>query len=124
MFKAPRALHISVQRPGRIVLLTKGGDALASKKRLPEEKDVVQMLGALALGRANDCVRLAMEDDVAVETLDLSLLAEVKRSKGGVVEVKLVDRLKALEQLSLLLRAKQKEENPLLLSLLQPEEGA
>ena len=97
---------------------------MASKKRLPEEKDVVQMLGALALGRANDCVRLAMEDDVAVETLDLSLLAEVKRSKGGVVEVKLVDRLKALEQLAQLLSAKQKEENPLLLSLLQPEEGA
>lgn len=97
---------------------------MASKKRLPDQTAVVRMLGELALGKANDCVRLAMEDDVAVEKLDLSLLAEVKRSKGGVVEVKLVDRLKALEQLSSLLTARDREENPLLLSLLQPEEEA
>lgn len=97
---------------------------MASKKRLPNQTDVVRMLGALALGKANDCVRLAMEDDAAVEKLDLSLLAEVKRSKGGVVEVKLVDRLRALEQLSAMLTVREREENPLLLSLLRTEEEA
>lgn len=64
--------------------------------------DVARRLAELAFGKANDCVRLVMEDDPQLKKLDLSLLTEVKRNDKGTVEVKLVDRLKALEQLTIL----------------------
>ena len=62
--------------------------------------DVARRLAELAFGRANDCVRLVLEEEPKLEKLDLSLLSEVKRSEKGAVEVRLVDRLRALEQLS------------------------
>ena len=65
-------------------------------------EDVARRLAELAFGKANDCVRLVMEDDPQLKKLDLSLLSEVKRNDKGTVEVKLVDRLKALEQLAIL----------------------
>ena len=66
------------------------------------QKDVARRLAELAFGKANDCVRLVLEEDVKLEKLDLSLLSEVKRNDKGTVEVRLVDRLRALEQLALL----------------------
>ena len=63
-------------------------------------EDVTRRLAELAFGKANDCVRLALEDDPQLSRLDLSLLSEVKRNEKGTVEIKLIDRLKALEQLS------------------------
>lgn len=63
-------------------------------------RDVARRLAELAFGRANDCVRLVLEEDAPLKKLDLSLLSEVKRSDKGAVEVKLIDRLKALEQLA------------------------
>lgn len=68
-------------------------------------EDVARRLAELAFGKANDCVKLVLEDDAALEKLDLSLLTEVKRNDKGTVEVRLVDRLKALEQLALLAQA-------------------
>jgi hypothetical protein len=62
--------------------------------------DVARRLAELAFGKCNDCVRLAMGEDVAVGKLDLSMLTEFKRSEKGAVEVRLVDRLKALEMLA------------------------
>ena len=50
-------------------------------------EDVTRRLAELAFGKANDCVRL-------------SLLSEVKRNDKGTVEIKLIDRLQALEQLA------------------------
>ena len=64
--------------------------------------DVARRLAELAFGRANDCVRLVLEDGVDPEKLDLSLLTELKRNDKGTLEVKLVDRLKALELLAAL----------------------
>ena len=64
------------------------------------KEDVVRRMAELAFGKANDCVRLALEDDPPVDKLDLSLLAEVKRNDKGTVEIKLIDRLRALEQLN------------------------
>ena len=61
--------------------------------------DVTRRLAELAFGKANDCVRLVMEPEVDLKKLDLSLLSEVKRSEKGMVEIRLLDRLKALEQL-------------------------
>ncbi|MBR4972137.1 MAG: terminase small subunit [Oscillospiraceae bacterium] len=63
-------------------------------------QDVTRRLAELAFGKANDCVRLALEDDPQLSKLDLSLLSEVKRNEKGTVEIKLIDRLKALEQLA------------------------
>ena len=63
-------------------------------------QDVARRLGELAFGRANDCVRLALEENVSPEQLDLSLLTEIKRNDKGTVEIRLVDRLRALEMLS------------------------
>ena len=62
--------------------------------------DVVRRMAELAFGKANDCVRLALEDEPPVDQLDLSLLSEVKRNEKGTVEIKLIDRLRALEQLA------------------------
>lgn len=65
-------------------------------------RDVVRRLAELAFGQANDCVRLAMEDVPDPAGLDLGLLSEIKRNEKGTVEIKLVDRLRALELLSML----------------------
>ena len=77
----------------------------ALQRRIKEGKvtraDVTRRLAELAFGKANDCVRLAMEDDPQLGQLDLSLLSEVKRNDKGTVEIKLIDRLQALEQLAL-----------------------
>lgn len=62
-------------------------------------EDVARRLAELAFGRANDCVRLVLEESPPVDKLDLSSLCEVRRSEKGAVEVKLVDRLQALDQL-------------------------
>lgn len=62
--------------------------------------DVVRRMAELAFGKANDCVRLALEDEPPLDKLDLSLLSEVKRNEKGTVEIKLIDRLRALEQLA------------------------
>ncbi len=61
---------------------------------------VRQELRKLAFGRVNDCVKLALCPEVDIETLDLSLLAEIRRSDKGAVEIKLLDRAKLLEQLA------------------------
>ena len=59
-------------------------------------EDVVQ----LAFGRVNDAARLALHSEEAdLETLDLSAVAELKVTDKGGVEVKLIDRIRALEAL-------------------------
>ena len=63
-------------------------------------EDVTRRLAELAFGKANDCVRLVLEECPRLEKLDLSLLSEVKRNEKGTVEIRLIDRLKALEQLA------------------------
>ena len=80
-----------------------GEKSLKSRIRIGEirRRDVTRRLAELAFGKANDCVRLALEDDPSLDKLDLSLLSEVKRNDKGTVEIKLIDRLRALEQLAL-----------------------
>lgn len=62
-------------------------------------EDVIRRLAELAFGRVNDCVKLAVEEKPELSELDLALLSEVKRNEKGMVEIKLIDRLKVLEQL-------------------------
>lgn len=83
------------------------------------QRDVTRRLAELAFGKANDCVRLALEDDPSLDKLDLSLLSEVKRNDKGTVEIKLIDRLRALEQLALVAE----EEKSDLESFLQALQG-
>ncbi len=75
-----------------------GEKSLRSRIRVGQirRRDVTRRLAELAFGKANDCVRLALEDDPILDKLDLSLLSEVKRNDKGTVEIKLIDRLKQL----------------------------
>lgn len=62
--------------------------------------DAIRRLAQLAFGRANDAVKLALHAGEAdTEGLDLSAVAEFKVTDKGGVEVKLVDRVRALETL-------------------------
>lgn len=65
-------------------------------------EDVARRLAELAFGKANDCVKLVLGEDASLDGLDLSLLTELKRNDKGTLEVRLVDRLRALEQLAAL----------------------
>lgn len=63
-------------------------------------EDALRRLAQLAFGRANDAARLALAPkEVDPEALDLSAVAELKVTDKGGVEVKLVDRVRALEAL-------------------------
>ena len=77
------------------------GDAAGQLRR----EDALRRLAQLAFGRANDPVRLALRPEAAdPEAMDLSALAELKVTDRG-VEIKLVDRVRALEALAGLLES-------------------
>ena len=98
------------------------------KKRIRSGKiqrsDVARRLAELAFGKANDCVRLVLEADPRLDKLDLSLLSEVKRSEKGAVEVRLIDRLRALEQLSQMAEEQNEDLESFLRAIQGNEEGA
>ena len=60
-------------------------------------------LKRLAFGSCRDAVTLAFAEELPpaeiIGKLDLFNVSEIKRDKGGGVEIKLFDRLKALEKL-------------------------
>ena len=85
--------------------------------------DIQRRLAELAFGRANDCVRLVLEEGPDVDALDLSLLSEVKRNEKGTVEVRLIDRLQALEALSGMLGNEEGEMKAFLQALRGGEDG-
>ncbi len=71
-------------------------------ERREEHGDLMRIrrqLRKMAFGRANDCVKLVMREDVDIGKLDLSLLKEIKRSDKG-VEIKLLDRMQILAELA------------------------
>ena len=89
-------------------------------ERLYEEKQKNLMYKAcsgyerLAFGNIADAVRLLyLEDpnDVNLEKMDLFNISEIKKIKGGGVEIKFFDRLKALEKLESAKVYNSKEEN-------------
>ncbi len=85
-------------------MANKEGSGSTLKSRIQNgqirKEDVTRRLAELAFGQPNDCVRLALEEVGDLKKLDLSLLSEIKRSEKGMVEIKLIDRLRALEQLA------------------------
>ena len=88
-----------------------------------QRRDIQHRLAQLAFGRANDCVKLVLEECPQVDALDLSLLSEVKRNDKGTVEVKLIDRLRALEALSGLVGNEEGEMKAFLQALRGGEDG-
>ena len=88
-----------------------------------QKRDIQRRLAELAFGRANDCVKLVLEESPEVDALDLSLLSEVKRSDRGAVEVKLIDRLRALEALSGVVGSEEGEMKAFLQALRGGENG-
>lgn len=65
--------------------------------------DVINRIGNLAFGKANDAVKLVFLDPESreqIDKLDLSMVSEVKRGSNGVVEVKLLNRIALLELLA------------------------
>lgn len=73
------------------------------KNTLSDYGNVSAGLKRLAFGNCTDAVYLVFADELpppdVIERLDLFNVSEIKRVKGGGVEVKLFDRLKALEKL-------------------------
>ncbi|MBR1764954.1 MAG: terminase small subunit [Ruminococcus sp.] len=68
-----------------------------------DEAEVRAGLERLAYGRANDAVALAFCEEITPELLagaDLYNVSEIKKVKGGGVEIKLFDRQRALEALA------------------------
>lgn len=76
---------------------------LAAQSPVPIQALVLTGLTRLAFGKANDAAKLVFADELpppsVLDTLDLFHVSELKRIKGGGVEVKLFDRQKALERL-------------------------
>ena len=71
------------------------------KKELGRE-DVIEALKKIAFGRVNRGVELTYLSEPTAELIrkmDLSAVAEFKRNANGTVEVKFVDRVKALSAL-------------------------
>ena len=76
--------------------------ALTDKQREATQKDIAIGYQRLAFGCISDAVRLLFSDEVSpegIEKMDLFNISEIKRKKGGDIEIKFFDRLKALEKL-------------------------
>ena len=73
------------------------------KKRKKSEADISAGYFRLAFGCVSDAVKLIFSEDITeekIDELDLFNISEIKRKKGGDVEIKFFDRIKALERLS------------------------
>lgn len=74
-----------------------------SRKRKLTQKEVCEGLRRLAFGEIQDAVSLLFENEEDIlhrlPSLDLFNVSEIKRVKGGGMEIKFFDRLKALDKL-------------------------
>lgn len=94
----------------------KAGMRLMAKKEIQEEigklslqkaekKEIVCGLKRLAFGSVADCLKIILSDtdeNFDIENMDFFNIAEIKKPKGGGIEIKFFDRLKALEKLSVI----------------------
>ncbi|MBQ7047014.1 MAG: terminase small subunit, partial [Oscillospiraceae bacterium] len=73
------------------------------RKNIPPNEVVMTVLERLAFGRANDAALLVFSEELpsaeTIDSLDLFNVSEMKRIKGGGVEIKLFDRQKAMERI-------------------------
>lgn len=79
-----------------------GDDKLPRRKKITE-REVGEGLRRLAFGEITDAVSLLYKSDEEIISelpgLDLFNVSEIKRPKGGGMEIKFFDRLKAVEKL-------------------------
>ena len=88
---------------------------------------VIQRLYEMALARANDAVKLAYcqeptEDEI--RRLDLGAVVEFRRSNLGSVEIRFIDRVKALQALAGMLEGEGCEAEEFFRAMVQTEEEA
>ena len=73
------------------------------RESLSDQGGIISGLRRLAFGSCSDAAALAFADELpspeVMRSLDLFNVSEIKRVKGGGVEIKFFDRLKALEKL-------------------------
>ncbi len=72
------------------------------QQRSDEKQDVSEGYYRLAFGCSGDGIKLLFKDEVTeeqIDGMDLFNISEIKRKKGGDIEIKFFDRLKALERL-------------------------
>ncbi len=79
-------------------------DTLSSLTQKIQKGDAVAGLRRLAFSSVSDALRLIYAEEplspTELEGLDLFMVSEIKRPKGGGMEIKFFDRIKALEKLS------------------------
>lgn len=84
------------------------------KQRKGEQQNISAGYYRLAFGCISDAIRLLFTDEVdpgQIEQMDLFNIAEIKKKKGGDIEIKFFDRLKALEKLQSLSVSSENDEN-------------
>ncbi len=82
--------------------IRQAAEKIAEENKLTENA-VKAGLQRVAFASSADAVKLVLAenyDNVDVEALDLFNVAEIKRAKGGGIEIKFFDRIKALDKLS------------------------
>ncbi len=86
-------------------------------------RDILAELEHIAFCRPNDGVELVLAaGDVYAKSMELDGIAECKRGKDGVFEVKFFDRTRALELLYRLRQEEQPSQRAAFLALLQGQE--
>lgn len=71
-----------------------------AKRKQNQKEHILDGYEKLAFGSVADAVRLLFSDEPdlnALESMDLFNIAEIKRPKGGGMEIKFFDRIKALQ---------------------------
>lgn len=74
----------------------------SDREKRASQKDIISGYYRLAFGCFADAVSLLFRDDITSEEIsrmDLYNISDIKRKKGGDIEIKFFDRLKALEHL-------------------------
>ena len=71
-------------------------------ERKSKTDDIIAGYRRLAFGCVTDAVKLIFSDEIneeQLEQLDLFSVSDIKKQRGGAIEIKFFDRLKALEKL-------------------------
>ena len=103
---AARSGYPKPEKTGLKLLSAKRISEAISKLKFPPtaSSEVIGGLKRIAFGSISDAVALLFAEDLPadLDSLDLFCISEIKRPKGGGMEIKFFDRIKALEQLSVL----------------------
>ncbi len=85
----------------------------SDREKRAAQKDIISGYYRLAFGCFADAISLLFKDEVTAEEIrgmDLYNISDIKRKKGGDIEIKFFDRLKALEHLQQI--SAQEEKDP------------